>query len=495
MMSVVTAPILRPEDEDLSRDRLFTLIDLDEMFNSVPNAKIVNNDMLISRKLSKEFSDAIFSNCDGDLGFVPTCECGKTYGLAKKGLICPECGTVCSSQFVDALSHNSWIGIPEGYSPVLHPIWYLVLRNWTAVARGAQSIIDTILDPRAEAPEDFIPFDRGRGYSYFYEHFDDIFHMLAYEYPRTMKKASSKGVITLYKHYRKVVFTRHIPILHSSLHPLRSNGSTLKYTDNTPKDILAAIVDLSMITFRTHSVRSSSRQKDITLYNVYMKIISYMQLLITQKLGEKQALLRKHCFGTRVHFSARTVVTPHDYVRPIDEIVLPWKLIVNSLKLQIINFLVFRYNYEPADAVARFTMALEAYDALIDEIVRTIIHEFPDGKMTIALGRNPTLAYGSILKLYVKEYRTDPEDEVISINACIVKPANIDFDGDESYFITVLTKELANAISAIHPSQLLFSTASPGLGSRIGLLQQNWVTLEAFLEDDDDESGYYHECS
>ena len=40
-----------------------------------------------------------------------------------------------------------------------------------------------------------------------------------------------------------------------------------------------------------------------------------------------------------------------------------------------------------------------------------------------------TIAYGSIMKLYVKEFRKDPEDETLSINACIVKPANIDFDG------------------------------------------------------------------
>lgn len=40
-----------------------------------------------------------------------------------------------------------------------------------------------------------------------------------------------------------------------------------------------------------------------------------------------------------------------------------------------------------------------------------------------------TIAYGSIMKLYVKEFRKDPEDETLSINACIVKPANIGVPG------------------------------------------------------------------
>ena len=33
------------------------------------------------------------------------------------------------------------------------------------------------------------------------------------------------------------------------------------------------------------------------------------------------------------------------------------------------------------------------------------------------------------MRLYVREYGRDPEDETISINASIVGPANIDFDG------------------------------------------------------------------
>ena len=33
--------------------------------------------------------------------------------------------------------------------------------------------------------------------------------------------------------------------------------------------------------------------------------------------------------------------------------------------------------------------------------------------------------YGSIMKLYVREYKKDPDDETLSINASIVGPANI----------------------------------------------------------------------
>lgn len=49
-------------------------------------------------------------------------------------------------------------------------------------------------------------------------------------------------------------------------------------------------------------------------------------------------------------------------------------------------------------------------------------------------------------------------------------------------------------MSAIHPAQFLFSTSSTGLSARIGLLKQNVLVLENFLEDDAD-TEYYEELS
>jgi hypothetical protein len=64
---------------------------------------------------------------------------------------------------------------------------------------------------------------------------------------------------------------------------------------------------------------------------------------------------------------------------------------------------------------------------------------------------------------------------------------------DETNHITLLTDKLAKSMTAVHPSQFLFSTSSPGLASRIKLLDQNYVTMEAFLSDDEDESEFYKE--
>ena len=156
------------DEEDLGVSRLFTLLNLDEMFANTPEAKIINNETLVSQKLSKEFTDAIYSNSDGDLGFVPTCQCGYIKGTTKEGLRCPRCNTVCCSQFIDSLSHISWIGMPESMPPVMHPIWYIVLKSWTSIGRKNISVVDIILNPDEEVPEDLVPFIKGRGFQYLY---------------------------------------------------------------------------------------------------------------------------------------------------------------------------------------------------------------------------------------------------------------------------------------------------------------------------------------
>lgn len=420
------------EEEELELTKLFTLIDLDKDFENNPLAKVVNNDTLVSKKLSKEFTDAIFSQSDGELGFVPTCQCGKTSGIYRKGLICPYCGTECSSQFIDSLNHISYIGIKDNFPPVLHPVWFKILRSWTSIGRKNQSIIDMILNPEEEMAEDFMQFlgstpeeiKNNRGFKYFYEHADEILDIFLHKYNRTAKKPTAKAMIPFIRHYRNKMFIRHLPILHSSLHPLKRDGESLNYADNSSKEILEAIIDLSLMTFRRHAVRVSQRQLDKFLYDIYIKIINYYNLIIVEKLGKKHALLRKHVFGSRLHFSARAVITPHEKVLPMDEVVLPWSMMVNGLKLMILNHLTHRHGYHEEEALNKFMKALVQYDPLIDQIITTIIDEYPDHRLPVAVGRNPTLVYGSIMLLFVRTYHKDPSDETMAISAGITDPPN-----------------------------------------------------------------------
>ena len=66
---------------------------------------------------------------------------------------------------------------------------------------------------------------------------------------------------------------------------------------------------------------------------------------------------------------------------------------------------------------------------------------------------------------------------------------------DELYAFPVFESDLAKSLSSSHPSQFLFNTRGLGLSSSIGLLQQNYASIEAFLEDDPEDSSHYEEIS
>lgn len=411
-----------PEQEDMGVSRLFTLIDLERLFSDTPEAKIVNNETLVSQKLSKEYTDAVYSNTDNELGFVPTCQCGAVRGAMKEGMLCPKCGTKCSSQFIDSLSHIAWIGMPESMPPVLHPVWYVILKQWTTVGRKNISAVDIILNPEEEIPDDLQVHIKGRGFQYFYEHADEILDMLLYQYPKTSKKAMAQWIIPFRKVYREMMFTTKLPILHNSLHPLKSNGGTLNFVDSSSKEILAAIIDLSTETYKQHATTVSFKQFNKTLYDIYERVIAYYQALLVEKLGGKTAMLRKHCYGSRIHFSIRSVVVPHAIVLPMDEVELPWKMMVNLHKLQVLNFLVNRHHLSVDQALTQFMYALVQYDPEIDKILEQIVKEYPDGKLALAMGRNPVLAYGSIMLIYCRRWKKDPHDETIGFPAGICGP-------------------------------------------------------------------------
>lgn len=496
---------IRPEQEDNSFTRHMKLINLDKLFINSPNARIINNESLMSRSLSADFIKSIYSNTDGDLGFVPSCECGRTHGVAKVGSVCPDCNTVCSSVFVDKLEHVSWLDIPEEMGPVLHPVWYEVLAQLTSmkVNKIKVSLLDFILNPELEKnrkqkifmPENFEPFVIGRGFKAFYENVDYYLDVWLYKYETTVKKtALVKDIIKLREMYGDCMFTRKLPILHNSLHPITDNGATLKYIDSSSKNILAAAINLSVEKFKLHSTRKRNHHVDKALFDIYKTVLDYYNSLITTKIQSKKGILRKHIFGSRIHYGFRTVVHPHNVAMPMDEIVLPWGIMVNSLKLILLNFLVNRYHKTVDEAMTLFYHALTNYDPLIDKCLREYIDETPKGKIPIALGRNPTLNYGSIMLLYVRNYKTEPEDETMAINACIVGPANIDFDGDELYGFFIFEEELAESLSAAHPSQFLFSIKDPGLSDSVGLINQLWICFENYAEEDPDIE-YYEELS
>ena len=61
---------------------------------------------------------------------------------------------------------------------------------------------------------------------------------------------------------------------------------------------------------------------------------------------------------------------------------------------------------------------------------------------------------------------------------------------DELFAFPLWENKMRKALSAIHPSQFLFSVAEPGLSGRIGLLKQSFISMENWLYEDPDIACY-----
>lgn len=68
---------------------------------------------------------------------------------------------------------------------------------------------------------------------------------------------------------------------------------------------------------------------------------------------------------------------------------MPWKLMVNALKLQIINVLIHRKRYNINDALYKHFRALVMYDEDIYQIMMDLMRECPWKGIPCLLGRNP----------------------------------------------------------------------------------------------------------
>ena len=132
---------------------------------------------------------------------------------------------------------------------------------------------------------------------------------------------------------------------------------------------------------------------DKSLWVVYTQIISYYDKLIDTKkggkLGGKTGMIRKHCLGSRLHFTYRAVVKPQATPMPLDELVMPWGIMMVELKLPILNYLVNIYGLSMPEAFVKYQNALTKYDADVDACIRRFIDTSRYGRIPVIMGRNP----------------------------------------------------------------------------------------------------------
>lgn len=465
--------------------RRLSLISFDDLFNAIHEPIIINKIDFNHTDYSEKIREMLYGK-SADLTFIAECDCGYFQGNVYEGMRCPECHTVAqigSGASTGILSNTAWLSFPDYIPGVLHTRIYDMLSKWLRLGNQNKSYLDVILDPEEDEPADIAGVFPGRGYQYFYDNFDEIIRYFMY----THKKTASKDVVPYIQYiltqYRHLIFCKHLPILPDKLHTaVSTTPGNRAHVEHSSQLIIEAANKLSFLEFSPNKIRNPKLMNKM-IHDAYRKYIAYTsEGIVAMRLGKKNSLPRQHIFGSRFHWSFRSVITPLPGPHRYDEMHIPWCVGVNLLRHHIINRLINAYDYDPAAAFDKQIYAVTKYDPEIDSIMCYLIQESYDTRgLPVLWNRTPSLKKGSIQKLFITKVKTDMTDNTISFSVLVLKDPNADFDGDEMTGNLIMEADMADEMEVLHPARRYLDTNSPHVGTSITLPPASLLVWNSFL--------------
>lgn len=407
------------------------LVDHEKNFEHSHISPILINDFdLQSNDQIDKLNSLIFTSYEEDsLEVVPSCDCGVINGEYNVGVKCPECNTTCLSITERPLESVLWIASPQGIAKFMNPEVWLILKEAFLVSRV--SVLDWLTSPGYRVPIEKEPepitrlkqLNMKRGYNHFVENFDSIIDLLING--KVVKKGSVKQRAELFQFIqenRDKIFTRYLPIP-SKVAFIKESTNMGRYSDNSTLDAIDAIRTISGLS--NIVIPISDTVKESKIVDAQNKLSEYYSTFYKSALEPKLGWFRKHIYGSRVHFSARAVITsiskPHKY----DEIELPWSLAVMLLKVHLTSKLL-RRGFTPNDAIRYIYEHTLKYDILLDELFQELLSEGVNGRLPMIIQRNPSLTRGSALSIGVIRVKTDPNDNTIGLSVLVLASLNAD---------------------------------------------------------------------
>ena len=419
------------------------------------------------------FDEEIFGKLSS-YGREYSCECGARNGRFFAGTTCEECGTEVLCQ--DSLyTRRGWIDL--GGHSIIHPLMFLFLKK----VIGANYLF-SILKGVQEYDQDGMPVlpEKGKlfegiGMVEFERRFDEI---LAHFEDGAATSGSEKH-LEMIRANRTRVFATKVPVYNHVLRPAivqRGKNVIFDEVNNLFNHLIRFNVQLQNLT----SQERTKPRLDSILWEFQQKLMEVADYVIVG-LSSKHGFLRKNVLGTRVNFSARSVITPLSLGHEIDEVHVPYLTFLELFRFQIINILRNTRKCTVLDADEIWAKAQSNFDkdihALCEELIRS------QNGWPALLNRNPSIAFGSILSVRITGVKPDPTDYTFSINNNILRLIGGDYDGDEVNLIPLFDTELVEAFSVFQPQRMMVSRTDYKFNQAMQLSKDHLLGLTILTED------------
>ena len=415
-----------------------SIMNFDNLFAVTQNPIILNS--LLLEKSSDEIVEIICDVSTDKEDSVASCICGELSGNYYEGIKCTACGSFCTASLFNQIKNDIWLGIPNSISAVLNPQVYAVLNGWLGNIAKIP-VLDAILDmDRVVEPLPGTPFFTAQGFNWFHENFLTVIEYFANSHPLKSKRALGNQIRAFIMKAGASIWCTKLPILSKAVQPISRHSDTVRYADPELKELMKAIFTLGSTLISEKMMKFTSDHIERNFFKVYVEFTRYTASIIKSKLPQKPSILRKHVFGTRYHFTARSVCIAMMGEHEADEIYLPWKLGVMLYKYHIISVLANFHSMTIFQANDKVMTAINVYDHTVDLIMQDLILQAPTKGLPMLLNRNPSLKLAAIQLVFVTKIK--PALKINPFSMVSVTPNGhdqdsiIQFDGDEDGFAT-----------------------------------------------------------
>lgn len=409
---------------------------MDAYFRSTPNDKIIVNDLnffsIDDVDTINESLKTVYDNTEV-ISTKPSCDCGNLTGRYLLHKTCIECGTECK----------------DVYSKVYPILWLKSLTPnlkfcnvdfWLMLSKNLDNKIDYLRwlsDDKYNPPTAKIP-------SYVYSIRDTILGGLR-TYSNTMnnipkiimflqslpkfknpdKQVMLNYMLELYENSKKDIFSEYLPIVNKKLFVME-NTFTGKFINLTASNAIEVVMRWLKVCSMDNP---KPKDQEIATARAISGLAGMYAKYYDEHVAKKSGIIRKHIYGSRSHFTFRSVIVSRSGAHRYDQVVVPWCMGPTVFRPHLLNKLIKRgHPYKSASNL--IYRAVKKYEPEIDELLQELVKESRDPRgIPIIIARNPGLKQGSAVKVYIEKFNTVPEEFVIEFSQLSVRLGNGDYDG------------------------------------------------------------------
>ena len=202
---------------------------------------------------------------------------------------------------------------------------------------------------------------------------------------------------------------------------------------------------------------------------------------VMKVLSGKGGYLRSSLLGLRVNFSARAVIIPLPPGHEQDEVHIPYLAFLELYRFQLTNLLARTRGIGIREANELWHRAQTRPDRTVLAAMREMISRA--GGLFCLLNRNPTINFGSILRMRITGVLVDPGNLCFRLPNMVLRSISGDFDGDVVSLLPLLDEDTSNAFACFDPRLMYTSRDQLGLNRTMRLDKDHVLGLSVLTED------------